>query len=560
MATRTIGTELKLTGEKEFNQQMKAVNAGLKTTKSDMAALTSSFGDNANSMGNLMKKQKLLRTSVEQHTAKVAALDKQYKAAVKQHGKNSAMAQKYKQDLNNATAALNKETAALEKNADAMKSKYTAALKSLGTGAKKTFSGIGKAASGMGAMVGGAAAASAAGVVAIGAAAGAALLGVANMAKEAAEAAKAAREAGKKLTKSQKEWLEFSKQLDSLSGSFTDAKSAIAELLLPALSDLASKGTVFLTEFTDEMKAAEGDTEKQTQIIGKYLAKGAETIIAELPSYVTAGKEILGGIVAGFEESGPELLDMGLELILDLMQFIMEEAPNLVDAGLELVTQLIEGLDGEELADQAINMVIKISESLSKAAPRLIPAATKLVLELVMGLVKNSGKTLEAGWALLMSIIEGILSGLGEIETVGPEIIQALIDSLKGSDSDVLKWCGDLIETIRQGILDAWNDFVPWFSELWSTLFGDGNVDVGVTGNVDVDGSHAGGLRYVPYDGYLAELHRGEQVLTAQEAAAYRSGQSGKVFNMTINTTSLSTADMDMLVEYMNGKLGEALL
>lgn len=35
-----------------------------------------------------------------------------------------------------------------------------------------------------------------------------------------------------------------------------------------------------------------------------------------------------------------------------------------------------------------------------------------------------------------------------------------------------------------------------------------------------VDGSHAGGLSYVPYDGYLAELHRGEAVLTAAENQA----------------------------------------
>jgi len=32
-----------------------------------------------------------------------------------------------------------------------------------------------------------------------------------------------------------------------------------------------------------------------------------------------------------------------------------------------------------------------------------------------------------------------------------------------------------------------------------------------------LSGSHAGGLAYVPYDGYIAELHQGEAVLTAAE-------------------------------------------
>ncbi|MCY1253018.1 hypothetical protein D9M68_123150 [compost metagenome] len=35
------------------------------------------------------------------------------------------------------------------------------------------------------------------------------------------------------------------------------------------------------------------------------------------------------------------------------------------------------------------------------------------------------------------------------------------------------------------------------------------------------DGSHAGGLAYVPFDGYLAELHQGERVLTRTENAQY---------------------------------------
>lgn len=37
----------------------------------------------------------------------------------------------------------------------------------------------------------------------------------------------------------------------------------------------------------------------------------------------------------------------------------------------------------------------------------------------------------------------------------------------------------------------------------------------------EVDGSHAAGLAYVPYDGYIAELHQGERVLTAEEARNY---------------------------------------
>ena len=39
-----------------------------------------------------------------------------------------------------------------------------------------------------------------------------------------------------------------------------------------------------------------------------------------------------------------------------------------------------------------------------------------------------------------------------------------------------------------------------------------------------INGSHRNGLSRVPFDGYIAELHRNEQVLTADEASEYRDG------------------------------------
>ena len=45
----------------------------------------------------------------------------------------------------------------------------------------------------------------------------------------------------------------------------------------------------------------------------------------------------------------------------------------------------------------------------------------------------------------------------------------------------------------------------------------------------EVDGSHAGGLSRVPFDGYMAKLHKGEEVLTASAAAERRQNVSADV-------------------------------
>lgn len=45
-------------------------------------------------------------------------------------------------------------------------------------------------------------------------------------------------------------------------------------------------------------------------------------------------------------------------------------------------------------------------------------------------------------------------------------------------------------------------------------------------GGADVDSHNAQGLDYVPFDGYVSSLHRGERILTAAENAAYTQGQT----------------------------------
>lgn len=74
-----------------------------------------------------------------------------------------------------------------------------------------------------------------------------------------------------------------------------------------------------------------------------------------------------------------------------------------------------------------------------------------------------------------------------------------------------------------------------------------------------VDGSHAAGLNFVPYDNYIAELHRGEQVLTASEAAAYRTGGGGRSVVVNVNAPSLNQSQVDYLISRVNRELGGAV-
>ena len=97
------------------------------------------------------------------------------------------------------------------------------------------------------------------------------------------------------------------------------------------------------------------------------------------------------------------------------------------------------------------------------------------------------------------------------------------------ANQDAAKWASAQVD-VQQASLDALkaqvsglitiNDSVLTVAQAIANLHAAMGTATGL--GVQFDGSHAGGLTNVPFDGYAAELHRGEVVVDAQAAAAMR--------------------------------------
>ncbi|OEZ70808.1 hypothetical protein JAB5_28280 [Janthinobacterium sp. HH103] len=97
------------------------------------------------------------------------------------------------------------------------------------------------------------------------------------------------------------------------------------------------------------------------------------------------------------------------------------------------------------------------------------------------------------------------------------------------ANQDAAKWASAQVD-VQQASLDALkaqvsglitiNDSVLTVAQAIANLHAAMGTATGL--GVQFDGSHAGGLANVPFDGYAAELHRGEVVVDAQAAAAMR--------------------------------------
>ena len=70
------------------------------------------------------------------------------------------------------------------------------------------------------------------------------------------------------------------------------------------------------------------------------------------------------------------------------------------------------------------------------------------------------------------------------------------------------------------------------------------------TAKATINGSHANGLNYVPFDGYIAELHKGERVLTKDENESIFGSLRNRLQNATQSSKSENNTSSEKSITY----------
>lgn len=151
-------------------------------------------------------------------------------------------------------------------------------------------------------------------------------------------------------------------------------------------------------------------------------------------------------------------------------------------------------------------------------------------VEIVVGIV---GKAFDAILPILTTLYEWI-------EPYFP-VIQSIVETTFGAIGSAV----EIVTDIFWGVVDAIKSAIEWLQS-WNDTEAE-DKDVGGSGNnKPYRSSHASGLDYVPFNNFVANLHEGEAVLTAQQAEVWRNGSTSNV-NIVVNATVREEADIQKI-------------
>lgn len=526
MATRFIGLELTIKNEAEFRKQIKAVNNNLAAMKSEMAKVSAEFDGQANSAEALRRKQAILQQQYDQQKEKVRSLAQMLESAKKEYDENSDIVLKYQKQLNYATIDLIKFDRELKntdkyldeaaQSADGTASsidEFGKAVKDAGDEGsdgmgqlKEIFSQLGEAVKGgdingvvaalgsmKGLLVGGAAVAGAK-ALADG------IINITESTKEYRTILGTLEVSSKQAGYTQEQTTEIYKKFQAVLGDTQKAATATANLQALGLSQ-------------ENLRTI------MEQAIGAWATYGDSIPIDSLAESINETVQV-GKVTGVFADAlnwagtSEDEFNERLAACADTTERANLVLTQLSEQGLQATGQAwVENNQDIVAANSAQETM---NESLARLGEALQPASNFLI---------EFGSVYVDWAATAVSAISSVIEKIGDLlkshEQLQQEAFQNIDSQYNLADYQANGLVnGNEIDYDKARQMQQAGTFVRA-----SKISREEALKRGWKLS-PINGSHADGLDYVPFDGYVAELHQGEAVLTSGEASFLRSAMA----------------------------------
>ena len=302
------------------------------------------------------------------------------------------------------------------------------------------------------------------------------------------------------------------KAAKQLEGTDLDMSSALdqiysletAEERAAAAADLFGESVAYqMTPMLNASAEEMSDMRKEAHDLGLVMGEDAVKQGAAMNDAFTKVQKGLDSLKNGLvQEFMPYVMEI-LDWVTENIPIIQETVSKVMDAIIPIVKPILDAVMAF-----LPPMLEKIKAFIDWILPYITPIIDGVVafVQGIFSLLDGDTEGFIEGVKTLFTNLGGALLGIGE------DIMSSLWEGFKNIWAKISGWVGEKVQWVKdkfQGVKDSVLGF-----------FGFGG---------DKDGSHAAGLNYVPYDGYKAELHKGETVLNAQNTQSLVSDIAGAI-------------------------------
>ncbi len=375
-------------------------------------------------------------------------------------------------------------------------------------------------------------------------------------------------------------------------GEMSALRARADELGVVMSQEAVTAAVTFGDTLTDIQVSLQGAANNMAGTLMPVLQKFADLIVDKLPVIHNIMEKLGPVVMVLFESLLPPVLDLVneiLPLLLDLFSAIMPIVGDIITMFLPPLIELMKTLLPPVI--QIVQMILPLLLSLIKPILPLLQPILELLspfIDLLVMILEPLTELLNLILPplidLITKLIEFVLPPLNALfktiaDTIGKRVktafdgIKSVIDSVKKVFTDVISFIdrnfvqrwnsiwtgvknffGNIWESIKNifkapinWIIDGINKFIRGLNKLkipdWVPLVGGKGINIKEIPRLKV------GLDYVPFDDFPALLHKGERVLTAEEAEEYPRG--GTVYNIYLNNMPASDTDKRKLAQYI---------
>lgn len=204
-------------------------------------------------------------------------------------------------------------------------------------------------------------------------------------------------------------------------------------LISGVLPDLVSAGSQLLAGLITGLISALPSLVEQVPVIVKSVKTAFS---ANAPTILSAGKQLLDMVINGIITGLPSLAQSALGIIQQLITSFTEALPEIVSTGAEILTTL----------------ALAIADSL----PELVPVAVEAILTLVDTLTDPGtlSNLLDAAIAIILALADGLIASLPRLVESAITIVLRLQSALIENAPELLLAAVELIAKLAEGLVD----------------------------------------------------------------------------------------------------------